>query len=106
MTSNQRLAGTHAENVSTLEARSQNAGPKGALRKHMIDGLSRFEWAVCVFGIAMGCVGALYFCSRRGSLWEDEIIAITHANQSLPAFFIEILRNDIHPPFYFLQVQA
>ena len=86
--------------------RSENAGPNRALHKREINGLSWFELAVCVFGIAMGCVGALYFWSGRGSLWEDEIIAITHANQPLPAFFAEVLRNDIHPPFYFLQLDA
>ena len=41
----------------------------------------------------------------RTSLWEDEIIAITHTLQPLPLFFIETLRNDIHPPLYFLQLK-
>jgi mannosyltransferase len=41
----------------------------------------------------------------RTSFWEDEIIAITHGNQPLPLFFIEMLRNDIHPPLYFLQLK-
>ena len=60
----------------------------------------------CVAAIVVGVVAALRFFALRGSLWEDELIAITHANQPLPSFFVELLRNDIHPPLYFLQLDA
>ena len=60
----------------------------------------------CTAAIVLGVVAALSFYLHRGSLWEDEIIAITHANQPLPLFFIELLRNDIHPPLYFLQLDG
>jgi hypothetical protein len=36
--------------------------------------------------------------------WEDEIIAVTHAVQPLPGFFVESIRDDTHPPLYFLQL--
>lgn len=56
-------------------------------------------------GIA-GLIGALLYFLARQSLWEDEIIALTHGLQPLPSFFIEILRNDIHPFVYFLFIKA
>ncbi len=60
--------------------------------------------AFCLLAICVGCAAAVAFWLRRDSLWEDEIIAVTHAAQPLPSFFIELLRNDIHPPLYFLQL--
>jgi hypothetical protein len=60
----------------------------------------------CLCAIGVGIAAALSFYLHRGSLWEDEIIAITHSNQPLPSFFIELLRNDIHPPLYFLQLDG
>src|SRR5262249_50288338 len=38
------------------------------------------------------------------NLWEDEIIATTHAVQPLGRLFVNVARNDIHPPLYFLQL--
>ncbi len=62
--------------------------------------------ALVVFALALGLGAALRFYLSRGSLWEDELIAITHANEPLPRFFVEMLRNDIHPPLYFLQLDG
>lgn len=61
----------------------------------------RERWLLALF-TAIGCLMVLLWWQARTSLWEDEIIAITHGNQPLPLFFIEVLRNDIHPPLYFL----
>ncbi|MDO9132346.1 glycosyltransferase family 39 protein [Hydrogenophaga sp.] len=55
---------------------------------------------------SLGVFAAFRFLLNRGSLWEDEIIAVTHGLQSMPLFFIEVLRNDIHPFFYFLLIKA
>jgi hypothetical protein len=38
------------------------------------------------------------------NLWEDEIIAVTHAVQPLDRLLVNVVRNDIHPPVYFLQL--
>ena len=62
------------------------------------DILSPTERRICVLSIVIGCIAAAFWWWTRTSLWEDEIIAITHANQPLPLFFVELLRNDIHPP--------
>lgn len=62
------------------------------------------QW-VCMLLIAFGCLVTLLWWHARGALWEDEIIAITHANEPLPLFFMQVLRNDIHPPMYFLQLK-
>lgn len=62
--------------------------------------------ALCFVVIAIGVAAQTHGYLGRGSLWEDELIAITHANQPLPLFFIQVLRNDIHPPLYFLQLDA
>lgn len=69
------------------------------------DILSPTERRICVLSIVIGCIAAAFWWWTRTSLWEDEIIAITHANQPLPLFFVELLRNDIHPPLYFLQLK-
>lgn len=57
---------------------------------------------VRVLAVVSGISSAVAFWWKRDSLWEDEVIAITHGLQPFPEFFIEILRNDIHPFFYFL----
>ena len=67
--------------------------------------LSLLERCICYLATVVGCATVVYWWWGRHSLWEDEIIAITHANQPLPSFFIEVLRNDIHPPLYFLQLK-
>jgi len=36
--------------------------------------------------------------------WEDEIIASTHAMQPFWQLLINTVRNDVHPPLYFLQL--
>ena len=38
--------------------------------------------------------------------WEDEIIAATHAVQPFWQVIIDSLRNDTHPPLYFLQLHV
>jgi mannosyltransferase len=66
---------------------------------------SNAEQWLCALFIVFACIVVLLWWSSRKALWEDEVIAITHANQSLPLFFMETLRNDIHPPLYFLQLK-
>nr|WP_252508648.1 glycosyltransferase family 39 protein [Magnetospira sp. QH-2] len=56
-----------------------------------------FPAVLTLFGLSC----ALFYWSGRESLWLDEIIAITHGLQPFPAFFVEILRHDIHPALYF-----
>ncbi len=48
--------------------------------------------------------GMRFWLKLDSGLWEDEVIAVTHAVQPLPYFFVNIVRNDIHPPLYFLQL--
>lgn len=69
------------------------------------NGRSKAEIWACVLAIGAGCLVMLLWWHARTSFWEDEIIAITHGNQPLPLFFIQILRSDIHPPLYFLQLK-
>jgi ABC-type dipeptide/oligopeptide/nickel transport system permease component len=49
---------------------------------------------VPLFALVSGITSAIVFWWNRGSLWEDEIIAITHGLESFPDFFIQILRNE------------
>ena len=44
--------------------------------------------------------------SLKTGFWEDEIIAATHAVQPFPAILVNIVRNDIHPPLYFMQLHV
>jgi mannosyltransferase len=60
---------------------------------------------LCGLAVVVGCLVMLLWWHTRTSFWEDEIIAITHGNQPLPLFFVEMLRSDIHPPLYFLQLK-
>lgn len=66
---------------------------------------TRMDRVVCILTILLGFLVSLFWWWSRQGLWEDEIIAITHANQPFPLFFIEVLRNDVHPPIYFLQLK-
>ncbi|HKU55225.1 MAG TPA: glycosyltransferase family 39 protein [Rhizomicrobium sp.] len=38
--------------------------------------------------------------------WEDEFIAATHAMQPFGRLLINIVRNDVHPPLFFLQLHV
>lgn len=67
--------------------------------------LIKIDRAVCIATILISCLVSIFWWWSRQGFWEDEIIAITHANQPLPLFFIEVLRNDIHPPLYFFQLK-
>lgn len=66
---------------------------------------TRIDRVVCIATITFSLLVSLFYWWSRQGLWEDEIIAITHANQPFPLFFIEVLRNDVHPPMYFLQLK-
>jgi hypothetical protein len=68
--------------------------------------MQKIDWLICLGSISSGIVAAFIWWWNRSSLWEDEVIALTHANQPFPLFFIEVLRNDVHPPLYFLQLKA
>lgn len=57
---------------------------------------------IALTAFVCGLASAVTSWWLRGSLWEDEIIAVSHGLQPLPSFFIEVLRNDIHPFLYFL----
>jgi uncharacterized membrane protein len=59
-----------------------------------------------LMAILVGLAAMVIYFAMRGSLWEDELIALTHTFQPLPTFFVEILRNDIHPFFYFLVLKG
>lgn len=56
------------------------------------------ENLVPLLALMSGLVAAALYWWSRGSLWEDEIIAITHGLQPLLGFFVEVLRNEIHAP--------
>lgn len=65
----------------------------------------RLSTALLLAATVVGLGTALAYFAHRESLWEDEIIAATHSLQSLPTFFVQVLRNDIHPFVYFLLVK-
>ena len=59
-----------------------------------------------LLAICIGLIALVHYFSLRSSLWEDELIALTHTFQPLPSFFVEVLRNDIHPFVYFLALKG
>lgn len=60
-------------------------------------------WPGLIVAICAG-IGIRFVVHLDQGFWEDEIIAVTHAVQPLPQLFIEVARNDVHPPLYFLQL--
>jgi mannosyltransferase len=62
-----------------------------------------WECLAISFLLAIGIL-LRFWTSRPTDLWEDEVIATTHAVQPLWAVVVDTLRNDIHPPLYFLQL--
>lgn len=64
--------------------------------------IGKIENLALAIAILVGLFATFSYFFSRGSLWGDEIIALTHGLQPFPEFFIQILRNDIHPFFYFL----
>lgn len=61
---------------------------------------------LCGLAILVGLVGAVLFWGARTSLWEDELIAVTHGLQPVSSFLTEMLRNDIHPAVWFLLLKG
>ena len=60
-------------------------------------------------GLVLVVAAAIAFRLNGGlyrDLWEDEIIAATHAMQSIWQLPIEIVRHDVHPFLYFLQLHV
>lgn len=45
-----------------------------------------------------------FFIRTSFTLWEDEVIAATHAMQSTLQVITSVIVNDIHPPLYFLEL--
>jgi mannosyltransferase len=55
--------------------------------------------AVVVFGLIIRAP-----IGPAPELWEDEIIAATHATQSFWTLLVSTVRYDVHPPLYFIQL--
>lgn len=53
---------------------------------------------------AVGILARVVLFPHRPNLWEDEIIAVTHAVQPLGRLLVNVARNDVHPPLYFIQL--
>lgn len=64
------------------------------------------DWLLPLALWASGLSAAWTWLRARNSLWEDEIIAITHGLQHGWLFFSEILRNDIHQFVYYLLLKG
>lgn len=48
--------------------------------------IRKLDWWICLVSLSISTVAALVWWWNRMSLWEDEIVAITHAKQSFPLF--------------------
>jgi hypothetical protein len=75
--------------------------PSGNITRHRL-----LHLGLPLLAAIIGVIALLHYFSLRSSLWEDELIALTHTFQPLPSFFLEILRNDIHPFVYFLVLKG
>lgn len=66
---------------------------------------SRFDVAAAGTLIVLG-IGLRLWMRTPTDFWEDEFIAATHAMQPFGRLLINIVRNDVHPPLYFLQLHV
>lgn len=66
---------------------------------------SRLDLFAAGILIALG-VGLRFWLRTPTDFWEDEFIAATHAMQPFGRLLVNIVRNDVHPPLYFLQLHA
>lgn len=66
---------------------------------------SRLDFAVAGAPIALG-IGLRLWLRTPTDFWEDEFIAATHAMQPFGRLLVNIVRNDVHPPLYFLQLHV
>ena len=65
--------------------------------------VSRFEYTMGLLLILTGLLLRVWI-RAPGDFWEDETIAATHAVQPFFEVIIDTVRNDVHPPLYFLQL--
>lgn len=56
-------------------------------------------WLLILLGVAIRL-----WMRLPTDFWEDEFIAATHAMQPFGRLLVNIVRNDVHPPLYFLQL--
>lgn len=66
---------------------------------------SRLDLVAAGTLIALG-IGLRLWLRTPTDFWEDEFIAATHAMQPFGRLLVNIVRNDVHPPLYFLQLHA
>lgn len=68
------------------------------------DSRIRYEslaWLLIFLGVAVRL-----WIRTPTDFWEDEFIAATHAMRPFWQVLIDTVRNDVHPPLYFLQLHA
>ncbi len=65
--------------------------------------ISKTERILALSLIALGIALRLWI-RLPTDLWEDEIIAATHSAQPFWQVILNSIRNDVHPPLYFLQL--
>ncbi|HEX3755807.1 MAG TPA: glycosyltransferase family 39 protein [Rhizomicrobium sp.] len=71
--------------------------------ERVTDRTSRVERIAAMVLIALGVTIRIWI-RYPTDFWEDEIIAATHAVQPFWQIPVEALRNDTHPPLYFMQL--
>jgi hypothetical protein len=57
-----------------------------------------------VLGVIAASIILRCWISLPTNFWEDEIVAATHSVQPFWQLWIDVVRNDVHPPLYFLQL--
>jgi mannosyltransferase len=81
----------------------QTYGEKAGSEKVGGEKASRLETVAALTLILLG-IGLRLWVRTPTDFWEDEFIAATHAMQPFGRLLVNIVRNDVHPPLYFLQL--
>src|SRR5437763_1922707 len=84
---------SRSQAATVLEAPPINRVPSSSRSRRII------ELGATLILIALGLMLRLSIRFPT-DLWQDEIIAATHAMQPLRDVVIDVLRNDNHPPLY------
>ena len=75
------------------------------LNSHLKNARTPLDILIAI-SITVGLLLRVVLFPVHPNLWEDEIIATTHAVQPFGTLLVNVFRNDIHPPLYFIQLHA
>ncbi len=73
----------------------------------MTKSLGALRWAsLAMLGVTLVAFAARVWALGDASLWFDEGLSVAFAGRTLPAMMTTLVREDLHPPLYYLLLHA